>query len=80
MVSVLLLQFVACIGILITIQPPFVMSTPRRHDEAPQMCISRVIQLSLGAVVATLALRASGMRPVDTFTKTCEFLYVILKT
>ena len=75
--SALVLQFVVCFVVLLSIRPPFILRSSPRSDGAPLLDYGAVAVAAFLTIVASAALLASGTRPNDTFIRSCEFLYRI---
>ena len=67
---VLLGQLVACVALLVLLQPPFVLA-----PGVGAVDMSRVLAASAATVAGTWAMHACGAHPGDTFRGACEVLY-----
>lgn len=67
---VLLGQLVACVALLLVVQPPFV-----RAPGEPFVDMARVLGASVATVGATWLMHCVGAKPADTFRGACELLY-----
>lgn len=76
----LVIQSILCITLLMVVQPPFVLTSPKTSDGIAYVCVNRVLLVSVFTVAMTVTMYATGAQPKDTFTKSCEFLYRITKT
>lgn len=78
--QVALMQWVICVAVLVTLQPPFVLTTRTPHDlRTPPMSIAKIATWSVLTTAAAYALHMSQVTPMRTFTTTCEILHRAFK-
>jgi hypothetical protein len=67
-------QLVACVALLVLLQPPFVLNDSMA-DRRPQLCLSRVFAVSVLTTGTAMGMAFCNTHPSTAFRGACELVH-----